>query len=192
MKQLLRCGTSVYDFDKKMADFKSKPTPNNKSTLYFIPWDELTDKAQKNMTARRTSEPDSDAADIVEDILGDISAGSLEGARGIPLDLDSQIQAANLEKTKVQTKALREKLERQRQEIWNGWSEEFFQCFTEAFAKVKNRLIELHLSEEQLKTLTDSIDLALESMQTKLDFMYNDFIENGLEKEDNLEDDLLK
>lgn len=57
---------------------------------------------------------------------------------------------------------------------------------------MKNRLIELHLSEEQLKTLTDSIDLALGSMQTKLDFMYNDFMENGLEKEDNLEDDLLK
>jgi len=56
---------------------------------------------------------------------------------------------------------------------------------------VKNRLIELHLNEEQLKTLTESIDLALESMQTKLDFMYNDFMENGLEKEDTLEDDKL-
>lgn len=81
-----------------MADFKSKPTPNNKSTLYFIPWDELTEKAQKNMVARRVEEPDGDAADIVEDILGDLTAGSLEGARGIPLDLDSQLQAAQLRK----------------------------------------------------------------------------------------------
>lgn len=57
---------------------------------------------------------------------------------------------------------------------------------------MKNRLIELHLDEEQLKILKDSIDLALGSMKTKLDFMYNDWMENGLEKEDNLEDDLLK
>lgn len=57
---------------------------------------------------------------------------------------------------------------------------------------MKNRLIELHLSEEQLKTLTDSIDLALGSMQTKLDFMYNDFMENGINKEIlDKEDDLL-
>lgn len=140
--------------------------------------------------ARRVEEPDGDAADIVEDILGDISTSSLEGARGIPLDLDSQIQAANLEKTKVQTKALREKLERHRQEIWNSWSEEYFKCFAEAFSKFKNELIALHLTPKQLKVLQDKLESALESLQAKLDFMYNDFMENGLGKED-LEDDKL-
>lgn len=91
-------GISPYDFDKKAADFKSKPSSNGKATLYFVPASELTDKAQKNMSARFTELPNDDVTDIVEGILGDISQGSLEGAQGIPLDLDSQLQAAQLRK----------------------------------------------------------------------------------------------
>ena len=57
---------------------------------------------------------------------------------------------------------------------------------------MKNRLIELHLDEEQLQTLNEALDSALSSMKDKLDFMFIDFMENGINKDDNLEDDLLK
>lgn len=102
--------------------------------------------------------------------------------------LKRQLKAATFEKTKVQTKALREKLEKQRsdryrQEIWNRWNEEFFQCFAEAFSKVKNELNALHLTSTQLKVLQDEFDSALnlKSLQTKL----------GLGKEDSINDDKL-
>ena len=115
----------------------------------------------------------------------------MEGAQGIPLDLDSQLQAAQLDNIKARTKALGEKLQRNRQELWNGWSEEFFECFSQSFAKLKNTLVSLQLDEEQLQTLNEALDSALSSMKDKLDFMYNDFMEKGLD--DTIEeDDLLK
>ena len=45
--------------------------------------------------------------------------------------------------------------------------------------------------QEQLQTLNEALDSALSSMKDKLDFMYNDFMEKGLD--DTIEeDDLLK
>ena len=182
-------GEPWHKFNKHLLDYRSKA--EGKSIRYFIPFEQLTPQAQTNLSSRVEELPSDDVADIVEGILGDISHGSLEGARGIPLDLDSQLQAAQLEKTKVQTKALSEKLERHRQEIWNGWSQEFFECFSQAFAKLKNTLVSLQLDEEQLQTLNEALDSALSSMKDKLDFMYNDFMEKGLD--DTIEeDDLLK
>lgn len=174
--------------EKHLTDFKSKK--DGRYTKYFIPYEMLTEKAKKNMTARFEEVlDDDDAADIVEGILGDISHGSLEGARGIPLDLDSQLQAAQLDNIKARTKALGEKLQRNRQELWNGWSQEFFECFSQSFAKLKNTLVSLQLDEEQLQTLNEALDSALSSMKDKLDFMFIDFMENGIGNEDITEDD---
>ena len=57
---------------------------------------------------------------------------------------------------------------------------------------MKNRLIELQLNEEQIESFSEAIDNALSSMKDRLDFMYNEWMENGINKDDNLEDDLLK
>lgn len=182
-------GEPWHKFNKHLLDYRSKA--EGKSIRYFIPFEQLTPQAQTNLSSRVEELPSDDVADIVEGILGDISQGSLEGARGIPLDLDSQLQAAQLDNIKARTKALGEKLQRNRQELWNGWSEEFFECFSQSFAKLKNTLVSLQLDEEQLQTLNEALDSALSSMKDKLDFMYNDFMEKGLD--DTIEeDDLLK
>lgn len=152
-----------------MADFKSKPTPNNKSTLYFIPWDELTDKAQKNMVARRVEEPDGDAADIVEDILGDVSGAEFA------VTSEERLREAQIANTEARTRMLSEKLERRKAELFNEWSRAFFEAFCEAFTKFKNELIALHLSEEQLSTLQEKLSLALQSLRDKLDFLEQDY-----------------
>lgn len=182
---------TAHDFQKTYAT-KLKERKEGKWPEYFLPEDNMTDTSKAALADCMEELPSDDVADIVEGILGDISHGSLEGAKGIPLDLDSQLQAAQLEKIKVQTKALGEKLTRQRQEIWNSWNEQFFECFSTSFAKVKNRLIELQLNEEQIESFSEAIDNALNSMKDRLDFMYNDWMENGINKDDNLEDDLLK
>ena len=55
---------------------------------------------------------------------------------------------------------------------------------------MKNRLIELQLNEEQIESFSEAIDNALSSMKDRLDFMYNDWMENGINKEeDDKEDD---
>lgn len=179
-------------FEKHLIDYRSKVV--GKSTKYFIPFDQLTEKAQKNLKDRVEDLPDDDVADIVEGILGDISQGSLEGAQGIPLDLDSQIQEATLHKIRAQTRALDERMQRTRKDMFNDWSTAFFTAFQEAFTKVKNELIDLKLSEEQLKTLQEKISQALQTLQVKLDFLEQDFLENGkeIQEDDKTEDDLLK
>ena len=177
-------GRTNYDFQKHSSDYRSKPSPNGKTTLYFIPFSEMTDKAQKNLAARAVDEPDDDVADIVEGILGDVSHGSLEGAMGIPLDLDSQLQAAQLDNIKARTKMLGEKLERRKTELFNEWSEAFFTAFSEAFSKFKNDLISLQLTEEQLTTLQDKLDFALKSLSDKLAFLEADYADDSKEDDD--------
>lgn len=181
---------TAHDFQKTYAT-KLKERKEGKWPEYFLPEDNMTDTSKAALADCMEELPSDDVADIVEGILGDISHGSLEGAKGIPLDLDSQLQAAQLDNIKARTKALGEKLQRNRQELWNGWSEEFFECFSQSFAKLKNTLVSLQLDEEQLQTLNEALDSALSSMKDKLDFMYNDFMEKGLD--DTIEeDDLLK
>ena len=89
-------GEPWHKFNKHLLDYRSKA--EGKSLRYFIPFEQLTPQAQTNLSSRVEELPSDDVADIVEGILGDISHGSLEGARGIPLDLDSQLQAAQLRK----------------------------------------------------------------------------------------------
>lgn len=179
-------GEPWHKFNQHLLDYRSKA--QGKSLRYFIPFEQLTPQAQKNLENRVEEIPDDDVADIVEGILGDISQGSLEGAQGIPLDLDSQLQAATLEKIKVQTKAQREKLERRRTELFNEWSMAFFEAFTEAFTKFKNELIALQLSEEQLSILQKKLSLALQSLKDKLAFLEADYADDD---EDKNEDDSL-
>ena len=65
------------------------------------------------MIARRVSEPDSDAADIVEDILGDVSGAEFA------VTSEERLREAQIANTEARTRMLSEKLSRQRQEIWN-------------------------------------------------------------------------
>ena len=165
--------------EKHLTDFRSRK--EGRSTKYFIPCEMLTDKAKANMAARfeEVSDELDDFSKEVEDIIGDVSGAEFA------VTLDDRLREAQLSNLTARTKALGEKMERNRQQIWNSWNEQFFECFTVAFARFKNTLVGLQLSEEQLKSLNEGLDIALASMKDKLDFMYNDFIENGMEdKED--------
>lgn len=173
-------GISPYEFDKKATDFKSKPSLNGKATLYFVPASELTDKAQKNMSARFTELPSDDVADIVEGILGDVTGQTFAAT------VEDQLQEARLANVKARTAMLGEKLERRKTELFNEWSMAFFEAFAEAFTKFKNELIALQLNEKQLSTLQEKLSLALQSLKDKLDFLETDY-----GKDDKEEDDLL-
>lgn len=86
-----------HDFQKTYAT-KLKERKEGKWPEYFLPEEAMIESSRAALADCMEELPSDDVADIVEGILGDISHGSLEGAQGIPLDLDSQLQAAQLRK----------------------------------------------------------------------------------------------
>lgn len=96
----------------------------------------------------------------------------------------TELKAAQLENLRARTLMIQEKLDEHKQQLWSEWNEAVFTEFSEAFAKVKNSLIALHLNEEQLDELNHGIDFALRSLSDKLDAMWSKF-KNG----DNTEED---
>lgn len=111
----------------------------------------------------------------VEEILGDIS-----NPNGVPLD---DMNAARLANLQARTNLINEKLENRKNELWSEWNEKFYDVFSEAFGKFKNELISLHLDEEQLAALTEKLNSALKIMQDRLDYMYNEFVNEDEEEQ---------
>ena len=58
--------------------------------------------------------------------------------------------------------------------------------FSKNFAKFKNNLINLHLTKDQMKTLNENLDLALQNMKQSLDEIENDYLNEGEVSEDEL------
>jgi len=140
---------------------------------YFL----TEDKIPKDIKSNYDLVELDDEVQQVEEVLGDINTD---------ISIDDDLKSARLDKLKVETALAQQKLEEQKQGIWNEWNEAFFEAFTEAFSKFKNDLISLHLGEEQLSILTDKLENALSLMQDKLDAMWNKFTneeeEQGAEK----------
>lgn len=168
--------------EKHLTDFKSRK--EGRSTKYFIPCEMLTDKAKANMAARFEEVPDEldDFSKEVEDIIGDVSGAEFA------VTSEERLREAQIANTEARTRMLSEKLERRKTELFNEWSQAFFEAFSDAFAKFKGELIALQLSEEQLSTLQDKLNLALESLKNKLDFLEQDYANND---DDKNEDDSL-
>ena len=110
---------------------------------------------------------------MINDILGDI-AGSANNVQIDPENVD--LNEARRKEIIVRTKYLEQKIEKKKNELFEEWSERFFQIFLKNFAKFKNTLIDLHLEEKQLKKLNENLDLALENMEIGLTEILNDYV----------------
>ena len=138
---------------------------------YFLPTGMMPPEVKKAYSGM-VIELDGDA-EQVEDILGDITSLP-PGAAQL---MGDELTAARLSNLKARTALIEQKLEEQKQTIWNEWNEEFFDAFAEAFSRFKNELISLHLSEEQLAALTGKLEGALGLMKDRLDAMWTKFKE---------------
>ena len=137
---------------------------------YFLPTGMMPPEVKKAYSGM-VIELDEDA-EQVEDILGDITA--LQGNAALSND---ELTAARLDNLKARTALIEQKLEEQKQTIWNEWNMAFFDAFAEAFSKFKNELISLHLNEGQIAALAGKLENALKLMQDKLDAMWTKFKE---------------
>ena len=172
-------GKTVPTFAKFKPSLKQRDTKGNRLE-FFIPKTLMTLKMQKYYKDEMV-DYDADAVEV-ENILGDIS--DQENSTNSTND---ELTAARLENLKARTLLINEKLESRKSELFSEWSEKFFEIFSNSFAKFKNEIIALHLTEEQLKVLTDKLENALLSMQDGLLQINSEFIDEQEELERKIE-----
>lgn len=168
-------------FSKFKPTLKQRPSKREKGRAkieYFIPYQMMTPKMQKAYRDQLV-EYDEDAQEV-EDVIGDVT----DGIDLLP-NTSAELTAAKLENLKARTSLINEKLEQRKTELFSEWSEKFFDVFANAFARFKNSLVELHLSEEQLNTLTDNLETALKSMNDGIEQINAEWMNEG---DDNAED----
>ena len=168
---------------KILPQLVSRPVPGKKKLEYFVNEEFLTEvykKSHKDELIELDDENESD--DIVNDILGDIAGNN----NSLPIDTENvDLNEARRQEIIMRTKYLEQKIEKRRLELFEEWSQRFFQIFSKNFAKFKNTLIDLHLEEKQLKKLNENLDFALTNLEEGLNEILNDYVnedENENEK----------
>ena len=160
---------------KVMPNLKMKKIPGKKKPLYFLTEEYFTEVYKKN-NAEDLIELDDENLDdenMINDILGDI-AGSANNVQIDPENVD--LNEARRKEIIVRTKYLEQKIEKKKNELFEEWSERFFQIFSKNFAKFKNTLIDLHLEEKQLKKLNENLEFALTNLEEGLNEILNEYM----------------
>ena len=160
---------------KVMPNLKMKKIPGKKKPLYFLTEEYFTEVYKKNNAEDLIELDDENLNDenMINDILGDIAGNN----NSLPIDPENvDLNEARRKEIIVRTKYLEQKIEKKKNELFEEWSERFFQIFSKNFAKFKNSLIELRLEEKQLKKLNENLDLALENMEIGLTEILNEYM----------------
>ena len=160
---------------KVMPNLKMKKIPGKKKPLYFLTEEYFTEVYKKNNAEDLIELDDEDIDDenMINNILGDI-AGS---ANNVHIDHENvDLNEARRQEVIMRTKYLSQKIEKKKLELFEEWSERFFQIFSKNFGKFKNTLIDLRLDEKQLKKLNENLDLALENMDQGLNDILTDYV----------------
>ena len=161
---------------KVLPHLKTRPVPGKKKPEYFLTEEFVPAVYKKNhkneFTEEEIEELENESDDIVNDILGDITSNNITNENPENVDLNE----ARKKEIIVRTKYLEQKIEKKKNELFEEWSERFFQIFSKNFAKFKNTLIDLHLEEKQLKKLNENLDFALSNMEEGLSEILNEYM----------------
>lgn len=160
---------------KVLPHLKTRPVPGKKKPEYFLTEEFLPAVYKKNhkneFTEEEIEELENENDDIVNDILEDISVNNISDTSE-----NVDLNEARRQEILMRTKYLSQKIEKQRLELFEEWSQRFFQIFSKNFAKFKNTLIDLHLEENQLNKLTENLNFALENMKEGLNEILNEYV----------------
>ena len=161
---------------KVMPKLKMKKIPGKKKPLYFLTEEYFTEVYKKNNIEDLIELDDEDIDDenMINDILGDITGSANNITNENPENVD--LNEARRQEVIMRTKYLSQKIEKKKLELFEEWSERFFQIFSKNFGKFKNTLIDLHLEEKQLNKLNENLDLALENMKEGLNEILNEYM----------------
>ena len=175
-------GKTRYFFQKDLMPYlktRKRGTKANSWLDVFLP-EKYMLPAYKEMYKDMMTEDEDEQAEEVEEVLGDLTKlGEVEYT-----DPGSALVAARLDNLKARTAFINEKLVQRKQELFWEWSERFFNVFSDSFTRFKNALIDMHLSEEQLAVLTSKLELALKSMEDKLQQINDQWLNEDVEDKD--------
>ena len=161
---------------KVMPKLKMKKIPGKKKPLYFLTEEYFTEVYKKNNAEDLIELDDEDIDDenMINNILGDIAGSANNITNENPENVD--LNEARRQEVIMRTKYLSQKIEKKKNELFEEWSERFFQIFSKNFGKFKNTLIDLHLDEKQLKKLNENLDLALANLEEGLNEILNEYM----------------
>lgn len=151
-----------YSVDRLIANCERRG--EGKKKQYFIPYNQCTEEYKsKNIP----TELDDD--DILNQLESNVDFIQQDDS------LNDELKRAKIEKLKVDTKHLNEKLDFRKKQLFTEWSEKFFDVFADQFGKLRNCLINMHLNEEQLNVFNQTLDNCVHNLELHLDEIWNDF-----------------
>lgn len=160
-------GLNGYQLDKLLQKCKRKG--EGKKKQWFVPAQYLTQQSKQDLILTEENEDqflDELASNV--DFDSDLDDPQLK-------QLNKQYKKAKIAKTKKDTEVQQQRLQRRKLELYNQWSERFYQLFADSFGKFKNQLINLHLNQQQIASLQQSLDNSLNNMSLGLCDIWNQF-----------------
>ena len=166
-------GLSSYQLDKLLQKCRRKG--DGKKKQWFIPAQYLTEQSKQDLIL--TEENDDQ---FLDELAGSVDFDSDEEDPELK-QLNKQYKKAKIAKTKKDTALQEERLQRRKLELYNQWSERFFEVFADSFGKMKNCLISMHLTEQQIKVFNQTLDNSLNNMQLSLNEIWQQFTKQEFE-----------
>lgn len=164
---------SPYQFDKFSISLKRRGT-NSKNKQYFVPQSYCTeDYKSRNIPVEEFLD-----SNVLDELASNVSF-----VQSSEDDLNKQWKKARLEKTKTETKLTNQKLQQRKKLLFEQWSMKFFDVFSDHFGKLRNCIVGLHLNEQQVQILNQTLQNCLNNLQLNLDQIWNDFNKESEEEE---------
>lgn len=146
---------------------------NNHTKQFFVPQFECTqDFRSKNIPCQEQIN-----SDVIDQLVANVDFNLDEGDQS----LNRQLKQARKEKILQQTKLIGQRLQQRKKELFNDWSQSFFDSFSNHFGKLRNCLVQMHLNEQQINIFNETLDKCLQNMELDLNHIQSDFNEKGIE-----------
>lgn len=161
-------GLNGYQLDKLLQKCKRKGEGKKKE--WFIPAQKLTEQAKQDLILVEEGQDE----EILNQLASNVDFNSDEDDPQIH-QLNKQLKKARKEKIQKQTAFLEQRLQRRKLELYNQWSQRFFEVFADSFGKMKNCLVAMHLTQQQIAIFNQTLENCLQNMQLSLSDIWNQF-----------------
>lgn len=168
-------GLNGYQLDKLLQKCKRKG--QGKKKQWFVPAQYLTQQSKQDLILTEENEDQ-----FLDQLAANVDFSSDEDDPQMK-QLNKQWKKAKIAKTKKDTAFLEQRLQRRKLELYNQWSERFFEVFVDSFGPLKNNLIALHLNQQQIQSFNKSLDNCIQNMELKLNQIWNEFTNKEQENE---------
>ena len=162
-----------YQFDR-LAQTLNRRGKNAHVRQFFVPeWQVTQQYKSKNIPCQEQ---------INSDVLDQLAANVDFNIPDVEdQSLNRQLKQARKEKILQETKLIGQRLQQRKKQLFNDWSERFFQSFSDHFGRLRNCLVQMHLNEEQIKIFNQTLEKCLQNMSLDLNKLYTEFKEEGEE-----------